>query len=410
MRTRFFRCQLLLMMFCGFLPAPVLFCCYSGSASLLPWLAVPTAFLVFSVICMLLPGKLRLAAAIPAGLAMLIGGCMLLNGEHIAVRVGTPLLFLALLIYSLPMAGWERGREPPLFIPAMGITCHLLTQFMLFVKAPEEGTIVAAVTPILLMVSFLIFLLLFMLSMNRQSMSSAMPDSHSVPVSIRRRNRILTLVMLVVVLLLSLIPAFGKLVRQAMEWLKALVLLIVKWLVELFAQQEGSSAGGGGGDMLAGLGDGETSSVALILEKILVVFAVILIVAALAFVLRFLWRKLGQLLRYLYAQLRHYAVSAAEDYEDEVVDTREQGGEHETLPQKLLRRRNAKRNLKDLPPREQVRTRYGLLRGKHPEWAPSGTARETLSESPASIYERARYSSHEITPEDSEAFASQQGR
>jgi len=75
-----------------------------------------------------------------------------------------------------------------------------------------------------------------------------------------------------------------------------------------------------------------------------------------------------------------------------------------------MRRRNARRNLKELSPREQIRTRYGLLRGKHPEWASSDTARETLSEASAKIYEKARYSSHEITSEDSEAFASQQGR
>ena len=90
---------------------------------------------------------------------------------------------------------------------------------------------------------------------------------------------------------------------------------------------------------------------------------------------------------------------------DEVTDTREQGGERESLAHRIMRRRSARRNLKDLPPREQVRTLYGLLRGKHPEWADSGTARETLTAEEANIYERARYSSHSITQEDSDAFA-----
>ena len=54
--------------------------------------------------------------------------------------------------------------------------------------------------------------------------------------------------------------------------------------------------------------------------------------------------------------------------------------------------------------------RYSILRGKHPEWEKSHTARETLNEPSAQLYEKARYSSHEITPQDSEAFANQQSK
>ena len=162
--------------------------------------------------------------------------------------------------------------------------------------------------------------------------------------------------------------------------------------------------------MLSGLPTEEASLFARILEQIFVVISVVLLVVAALLALRFLWRKLKQLLRYLYGQLRHYASTASEDYVDEVEDTREQGEKHYSLAQRIMRRRNAQKNLKTLPPREQIRMRYSILRGKHPEWEQSSTARENLSESSAQLYEKARYSSHEITLQDSESFADQQGK
>lgn len=403
MRNRFFRCQLPLMMSCGFLPIPLVVCCFFGKADLLPWLIAPAAYLALACLCMLIPGKFRLLTAIAGIAAMAFGSFQALSAESLVIRILIPVFYSVLLLFTLPMAGWERGREPPSMIPAIGVSAHLFAQFFLFVKPSS-----IAIVPTLLMVSFLIFLLLFMLSLNRQSMANAMPESHSVPVSIRRRNRLLTWILLAVVLLISLIPVLGEIVRQAMEWLKQLIIAIVKLILSLFDTQDSAGAGEGAAqDFSGGFGGGEASTLAKILEKIFVVIASVAIALIVLWVIRFLWRKLKQLAIYLYGQLRHYASTAAEDYVDEVEDTRDQGGEHLSIAQKILRRRSARRNLKDLPPREQIRTQYGLLRGKHPEWEQSRTARETLSDSSARLYEKARYSSHEITREDSETFISQ---
>jgi len=406
MRNRLFRCQIPLMISCGFLPVPIILCHFWGRAALLPWLVAPACYLVFSCICMLLPGKWRLAAAIPGIIGMCAASYLMLSGETPGTRIIMPAIYTALLLFTLPIAGWERGREPPSVIPAIGICAHLLAQLLLFVKPSS----IPAISP-LLMVSFILFLLLFMLSLNRQSMANAMPDSHTVPVSIRRRNRLLTWILLGIVLLISLIPALGQIVQQAMEWIKQIIIIIVNWLLNILAPAESSGSGGGGAeDMLSGLPTEEASALAKWLEKIFVAIAVVLIALIVLWVIRFLWRKLKQLAIYLYGQLRHYASTAAEDYVDEIEDTREQGEEHFGIAQRILRRRNAQKNLKDLPPREQIRTRYGLMRGKHPEWEKSSTARETLNEASAKLYEKARYSSHEITQQDSESFASQQSR
>jgi ABC-type multidrug transport system fused ATPase/permease subunit len=212
-------------------------------------------------------------------------------------------------------------------------------------------------------------------------------------------------------MVISLIPALGKAVNQVMTWIKQFVLWIVDLFLKLFATQESSSSGGGGAeDMLMGLGGGEASALAKWLEKIFVAIAVVLIALIVLWVIRFLWRKLRQLAIYLYGQLRHYASSASEDYIDEIEDTRSEGEGRVSFAQQILRRRNARRNLKDLPPREQIRVRYSMLRGKHPEWEQSHTARETLNETSARLYEKARYSSHEVTAQDSETFAEQQGK
>ena len=406
MRNRFFRCQLPLMIGCGFLPVPLIICHFWARANLLPWLVAPAAYLLLSFVCMLLPGKWRLAAAIPGLIAMVAAANYALVGETPGVRILLPALYAGLLLFTLPIAGWERGRELPQVIPAVAVCAHLLAQFLFFVNPTQIKVI-----PPLLWISFVIFLLLFMLSLNRQSISNAMPDEHDVPISIRKRNRLLTWIMLGLVMVISLIPALGKAVNQVMIWIKQFVLWIVDLFLKLFATEESSGSGGGGAeDMLMGLGGGEASALAKWLEKIFVAIAVVLIALIVLWVVRFLWRKLRQLAIYLYGQLRHYASSASEDYIDEIEDTRSEGEGRVSFAQQILRRRNARRNLKDLPPREQIRVRYSMLRGKHPEWEQSHTARETLNETSARLYEKARYSSHEVTAQDSETFAEQQGK
>lgn len=407
MRTRFFRCQVPLMAFCGSIAVPVTLCCTFGSGNLPPFLIAPVAYLLLSCLCLLISGRWRLAAAIPGLAAMWFFSLRLLADEHPAGRFLTPLLYTVMLLLTLPVAGWEQGREPPIVVPASCIVAHLLTQFLQFTKPSPNPAV-----PVILQGSFVVFLLLMLLSMNRQSMAAAMPEAHTVPASIRSRNRLLTWILTGVILLLSLIPALGRLAQQLLEWLKQLVLTIVNFFLSIFAMKDQPAGSGGGGEdeLLAGLATEGPSALARFLEKIMVAVSIVLIAAALLFAARFLWRKLKQLIRFLYGQLRHYANTASEDYEDEVVDTRDQGQTHFDLAGKFRRRRNAQRDLKNMPPREQIRTRYGLLRGKHPEWLTSTTARETLSTDSARLYERARYSSHEITQQDSDAFAEKNSR
>ena len=119
--------------------------------------------------------------------------------------------------------------------------------------------------------------------------------------------------------------------------------------------------------------------------------------------LRILGQKLLTFLHWGLQRLQSYASSATEDYVDELQNTREQGDERFLL-NRLRRRRISARELEAMPPRERIRVLYAIARRKHPEWPASGTARETLCEDSARIYERARYSSHPVTEEDASCF------
>ena len=146
MRNRIFRCQHAVLISCGFLPVPIILCHFWNGADLLPWLTAPLCCLVLSCLCMLIPGKWRLAAAIPGLIGMCAVTWYALLGESIGSRILLPALYSILLLFTLPIAGWERGRELPSVIPAVGICAHLLIQFLLFVKpSPIPG-----VSPLLL--------------------------------------------------------------------------------------------------------------------------------------------------------------------------------------------------------------------------------------------------------------------
>ena len=97
--------------------------------------------------------------------------------------------------------------------------------------------------------------------------------------------------------------------------------------------------------------------------------------------------------------------AASEDYQDEISDTRE-GGERKRLFRKFVRKPDPLKGIDaaKLPPRERVRFYYLRARLRHPGWVPEQTAREHLPADAAEIYERARYSAHEVRESDASRF------
>ena len=391
------RCWLPLLSSFGILPVTVLLSWGVGFPRLS--LYVP-AYLLCGCLCAQLRGKWRLTAG--AGFAL----CMAALGVAGFIRTRQPVFLLmgfghaGLMLFTLPAREFIRQE-----IVFTGLLIHVAAQIWLNLM---DGTALQATyAPVrpLLTATLVIFLACSVLTLNQLNLASALPEAQAVPGSIRRRNRLLTFLMLVAALLISLIPALGRWLTQAWDMLRTVVAQVIRWLIDLYPAPAPVQGGGGAGGADFGmLGEAApTSPLAVILEKIMLVLAFAFLAVLLVKALRILGQKLMMFLRWGFQRLQSYASSATEDYVDELQNTREQGDERFLL-NRLRRRRISARELEAMPPRERIRVLYAIARRKHPEWPASGTARETLKEESARIYERARYSSHPVTEEDADRF------
>ena len=393
MKAKWERLAPVLLIATGFAPLPILLAWGNDLPLAQLW---PLAYLLAAGVSVLLPGKSRLmVAGILAAGMLALGFAALPQGLMLVLA----LAYTVLLFVVLP--GREAVTQTAVF---GGIAIHALAQAFLNLmdEALRAETYAPAAAP--LTISLLIFLAAALLTMNGFSLESAMPEGKGVPKTIRSRNRALTWLMLAAALLISLIPALGKLLETLWAWLRQAVSMVIRWLLSLQGPQAASGQNGAADVDMSGLGEATPpSAFAMWLEKIML--AVTAVAAAVLFLWAMwkLWKKLLVLVRWLLKRLQSYASSATEDYVDEVQDTRTQGEERFSLT-RLRKKRPSAKEVAALPPRERIRARYALLRGKHPEWPSSLTARETLSNDAARIYERARYSAHEVTEQDADAF------
>lgn len=397
------KCQFPFLLASGALP--LLTMVLIGFAPEQVWLAVvfAAACALAAEACLLIRGRARLWAGL-AGCAALAGlGWWLLPAGGAWL---VPVCCMALVGVSLPMGGWPREREPHPGIHVAGLLLHLAAQLMVNIarRTGDNAAFIAAAP--MLMVGFILFAALSTLSINRSSMDDASMGRQKIPASMRRLNTLLTGGLLAVTLLISAIPAIKRWLEQAWDVLMVMLLRFLSWLAQLLPQ----SAPAGDGPVepadMSGFGDAaaEPSLLAVILEKVAFAIAAIAAVILAVFALRFLYRQLKKLARRVMDMMRRYAAAATEDYDDEITDTREDGERGRNMPLQALRRRLALGDDKSLPPAERIRRRYARLRLKHADWQDSRTARETLPEDAARLYERARYSEHPITGEDADRF------
>lgn len=361
----------------------------------------PAAYVLLAWICLLIPGKRRLlagflGAAVLAGLgvyAMARGVMMLLF----------PALYIFLLFITLPIGGWDQRRELNIAWPIIGLLSHLLLQLLIDgSRRLGEDVYGAAATPVL--VSFLILGALTVLAFNRASLESAAMSRRTVPLVMRRANRVISIGLLVLGVLIAAIPAIGSVLARVWDWIVQLLLMFGEFLSTIMPQNQ---QGGGGGpvepsDPIMGGSAQEASALAIFLEKVMGVFA---LVAAVALLLIFLWavgKKLIRLAKTLWSRWGQYSAMAGEDYEDEITSTRDESDvEREGLLGRL--RRVVPESDKGLNANERIRSRYKRLKRRR-DWSGASTARETLPTDAAALYERVRYGGESLTDADAEAF------
>ena len=373
--------------------------------------ALPSAYILFAAyvllsgVCLSLPGKIRMPAALISCALLAALSCGVFAVRAYPLFLLLPASLGALLLYSLPMAARQYASDMPPFIYAVGIGIHIVFHFLHYYFTKTGGVSPYAPANGALTFSLIGYIVIFLLSMNRISLDNATLLRHHLPAGMRGLNTTLTLVFVSLSLLLALTPAIIKGITALWLLLANAITRFLNFLLSLLpaAEEPGMGAAGSSEPMLPGMLEiAEPSMLAVILEKIAYAVSMLLLAASIVYLLYMLVRLVIRLARRLMARLREYTSAASAEYEDEITDTREDGTQRETR----FLRRNARRSAQhDGTPAGRIRHAYARLLHRHPQWAQSSTARENLPEEAAALYERARYSDHPVTGEDAERFA-----
>lgn len=362
----------------------------------------PAAYVLLSWACLVIPGKKRVAAGvISAILLVALCGLLLPLTQNFGLIL-MPFMYVVLMFLTLPIGGWPYNQELQMGWHVGGAVTHVLLQMLVNgSQLMQNGVYTPAETPVLC--SFLAYAVLVLLALNRASLDSASQSRRKVPLLMKRQNILFTMVLLVIGVLLAAIPAIGAALDTVWDFILRGIALVMEFLALFMPASSGGGGGAGGGMEDMGFGEAAPpSNLALLLEKILTVLTVLIVVIALALLLRILWKKLKAGLKLLWARMMQYGSAASEDYEDEITSTRdEEGTEREGLLSRL-RRRNVG-DEKGGTPTERVRMRYKKLKRRN-EWSAASTARETLPDEAAALYERARYGGETLTEEEAGRF------
>lgn len=370
---------------------------------LLDWAWVyPAAYLLLTAIGIRIPGKWRLLYGILGMLLPVVGGFALAGDCWLPV-LGANLFYGGLFLGSLTMGRWPLDWELPALPRIMGFVLHLAGQLVLFSDGLKPEPVLGAWKP-WLRLCFLGYILLTVLSMNRDSMNNASDEKRSVSQGMRRKNTVMTLGLFGLAMLASLIPYIYDWIKQLVLWV---VMLILRLLAFLTPEQQtgGPPSSGAEPEGLGPMEETEPSLLARILEIVAMVLAAIAVLALLVFLAVWLFKRVKRLLKRLWGLLERYAAAVSEDYQDEITDTRMDSDGQRISGSRRQRLRKTDRK-GPMNPGEDIRHRYQRLLRRHRDWTPDTTARENIPEEMAALYEQARYSHHAPTEAEAEQFRS----
>lgn len=392
------KCQFPLAIALGFFPIPIVV-----NAGFVPELVsvcwiFPLIYAVMAIACMAVPGKIRVLVGF-AGVGLLcVPAVFFPNPVMFWVALGEGLFYGIILLCSLTVAKWTETDELAPGITWMGMGLHLGAQLLIFICDIYDFHQMDG-TEVWLLPTMLTYVLLAMLSMNRRGLYSASTGRQTVPTAMRRKNSLMVLALFAGAALLAALPAVGEFVKNMLATIGGLIMMLLLLLEPKSEKgeptQPSSSTAGDKIDLGAEAVDNP------IMETLFAILANAVMIAAIVIVVIFLWRKGRQWLPKLWKRFSKHLAASSEDYVDEITSTREFGVQekHKEKGEKVSRLRQ-----RSLPPRQQIRSRYRTVLQKHPEWAAGSTAREKLSDTAAPLYERARYSDHDITEEEAKKF------
>lgn len=374
------------------------------------WYFLPACTLMWGMIGFLFSGIWRMFFQILGGLLLTAWGIWKLLPMGWTALF--PLLPCWVVLLMLPPA-WSRPtwQEWPVGLWTTGIFLHLFGHF-LSGRPNFSGTAGA------LGVVSALYAFLMLMTLNRLGLREGMHGAQKAPVLMRRRNAALVIGLFVPALIAACWGPLGALLDRAWNALKMFLAIVVAWLMGLFSKKEeitpDAMPARDGGGMFPLAEDVEPSWLAQILEKVFYVLAAVILVIVLYFAARILYKKLKILFQKILARLRRYASASSEDYVDELESTLNLDEKSKAWRDKLQKafiRHPKPIPWNDLDGRGRIRRLYQQFLQKKPDLSPM-TAREALKQEKwmpadraaafAELYERARYSDHEITVQEAE--------
>lgn len=390
------KAQFLLLMACSVNPLPLLLYAAVSPALLIFAWVMPLAFLALALLAFKIPGKFRLLYGIGSCIVLVGLGVamMMLSGSH-WVTLAVPVLYAVVLMASLPVAGWNAGKEIPPVWFYTGAILHVGVFVFKFIYTAYNYVSFDAIDPGLL-ISFFVMIILFMMSLTRINLNASANGRQKPSAFMWQKNMTLTAVFFGLAVLISMIPAIYETLDAFFSWFSD---LIQRFFDSIEIEQVINDMGNGSA-MSGEAGESQPESLLTkILNFLFLLCGYALLIAMVLPWLVQLFKVIRRSLRKLLSSASSYINDASGDYEDEVTDLR-------GIVAKAKGPRFSSAEERSLPPQERIRYRYRRLKARHPEWESGSTARENLPELASPLYEKARYSTHPITEEDADNFKS----
>ena len=347
-----------------------------------------------------LPGRARIPALV--GAILLAAGAMLYLGRGVYscdawLYTDMVLLAAAQAVHTLALSQ-PAGEE---YHPAVWYTGPIV---YIVARMAASSIALASAKPALLTLC-LCYFAYAVFAINEQNLLEGMGGGRAPSRLMRLRNRAVTLIICLALLILTHLPAVAAAFRTLCDAVKRAVL----WLLSLlaFPGSDASREGGGGQMDLSGLVDeiAGPSPFLVFREKVMRIVAMLLLAALVLFMLWQAGKLLRRGLRALIARLRAYGSAVTDAYED-TVESLLDWGEVKTALRQRRQQAHARREERipwdRLSPRQQVRRAYRRYLQRHPDIPDQRTARQTLDGDHAAIYEAARYSDQSISPAQAE--------
>lgn len=304
--------------------------------------------------------------------------------------------------FHLLMLCQEPGEEYPPTIWYIGILLHALRLFLLraeyFAGAAQPFKLTA-----------LLYFMFILFALNELSLSQGMAGDKRPTRLMRLRNRVRTGLAALALAVACNLQSIRRAAEAVVEFAKKIIAAILAFLFREQPTEAPMGAEGGGMDLSAlADGAGETPLFWRIMEYVLYVLAAVIFVGLCILAIRKLSKLIARLAKLIWAQLRSYANQVSDAYEDTVESLVDWGEMRRAIFQRREKRAKAAPiDWSNLSPRESVRMRYKVLRGRVRGADAHWTARQVLLQEKAPVqaaelYERARYSSAEISSQDAE--------